>query len=308
MNKDFSDKFYYQVKTLLNILPAVSEVDSFALKGGTAINLFFRDMPRLSVDIDLIYLPLLNREQSLLGIERDLITIKDYLNSKGNKFKITEIRTKAGNNLIKLNVEQDGNPVIIEPNTILRGTVYPPKMLDLCEKAESLFETTVLEVPVASLADVYAGKMCAALDRQHPRDLFDIKVLFEHEGLTEEIRRAFIVYLASSSRPMHELLEPNQLDQRQLFENEFIGMSRQVVKYDELHETRSKLIKQIRHDLTDSERQFLVSVKKGLPDWSLLPFEHLSTLPALQWKIKNINKMDRNKHKTMLKKLTDIIC
>ena len=58
-----------QVKLLIECLPTIASIDSFVLKGGTAINLFvLEELPRLSVDIDLIYLPLQSREESLLGI------------------------------------------------------------------------------------------------------------------------------------------------------------------------------------------------------------------------------------------------
>ncbi|TCQ91865.1 nucleotidyltransferase AbiEii toxin of type IV toxin-antitoxin system [Rahnella sp. JUb53] len=57
--------YYRQVQLLLQLLPFIAKHDCFALKGGTAINLFIRNFPRLSVDIDLVYLPVLDREESL---------------------------------------------------------------------------------------------------------------------------------------------------------------------------------------------------------------------------------------------------
>ena len=53
----FNKKYSDQVALLMSVIPAVAEESCFALKGGTAINLFIRDLPRLSVDIDLTYLP-----------------------------------------------------------------------------------------------------------------------------------------------------------------------------------------------------------------------------------------------------------
>lgn len=82
-----------------------------------------------------------------------------------------------------------------------------------------------LNVRVLSLEDTYGGKICAALDRQHPRDLFDIKLLLENEGLTEKIKKAFIVYLISHDRPIVEVLNPGLQDIKQIFENEFAGMT-----------------------------------------------------------------------------------
>jgi len=56
-----ADIYRSQVELLLRVLPYVAKEKVFALKGGTAINLFVRDLPRLSVDIDLTYLPFEDR-------------------------------------------------------------------------------------------------------------------------------------------------------------------------------------------------------------------------------------------------------
>jgi Nucleotidyl transferase AbiEii toxin, Type IV TA system len=125
-----------------------------------------------------------------------------------------------------------------------------------------------VDVPIVSIPDLYAGKICAALDRQHPRDLFDIHLLYQHEGLTDEIRSAFVVYLASSPRPMHELLSPNWLNQVHLFTNSFQGMTRIPIEYDELIATRSRLLHDILTRLTEKEKQFLVLLKMGKPDYT----------------------------------------
>lgn len=58
-------KYKRQVNLLLKVLPEVSKESNVALHGGTAINLFVRNMPRLSVDIDLTYIPIESRKISL---------------------------------------------------------------------------------------------------------------------------------------------------------------------------------------------------------------------------------------------------
>ena len=63
------ERYVDQLRLLVDILPAVAAEDDFALKGGTAINLFYRDLPRLSVDIDLTFLPIRDRVQSLADID-----------------------------------------------------------------------------------------------------------------------------------------------------------------------------------------------------------------------------------------------
>ena len=156
---------------------------------------------------------------------------------------------------------------------------------------------------VLSLQDLYGGKICAALDRQHPRDFFDIKLLLENEGLTEEIRKAFIVYLISHSRPMSELLDPNFKDIQSVFENEFQGMTRESVSLKQLLDTRDKLVKCIHSDLTSNERKFILSVKERRPDWELLGLDGIDRLPAVQWKFQNLERMEREKHAEAVERL-----
>src|SRR3546814_17161238 len=87
----------------------------------------------------------------------------------------------------------------------MRGTWQPVRQASLTPLARDTLLAD-LEIPVVSLEDMYGGKLVAALDRQHPRDLFDVMQLFAHEDITPGIRRAFVVYLASSTRPVHEVL------------------------------------------------------------------------------------------------------
>jgi len=158
-----------------------------------------------------------------------------------------------------------------------------------------------------STADLYAGKICAALDRQHPRDLFDIKLLFDHEGITTAIRQAFVVYLTSSSRPMSELLSPHELDVEDIYNKEFVGMTEIDVSYDILYTTRKRLIKTIRESLSTDERHFLISIKSGDPQWGLIPIPGISKLPGIRWKVMNVLKMDKKSQSAALKKLKNVL-
>lgn len=198
--------YYRQVELLLKILPYVAKETCFALKGGTAINFFIRDMPRLSVDIDLTYLPLESRDMTLLHIEQALLRVKKIISQYNPNVQIREKRTQTDSRLNKLFIAEQDILIKIEPNEVLRGAVYPHEYRNLLKKVEKIFHLSVSQIPILSIADLYAGKICAALSRQHPRDLFDIKLLFDNEGITDSIRQAFVIYLASSPRPMHELL------------------------------------------------------------------------------------------------------
>ena len=113
------------------------------------------------------------------------------------------------------------------------------------------------------------------------RDLFDIKILYETIGITDEIRRAFVGYLAGNNRPMHELLAPNTIDLSRIFKEEFLGMTNIAVDYDELLAIRKNLINDVCENLTDNEKRFLMSVKLGKPNWGLMDDLSLENLPSI---------------------------
>lgn len=298
----FSKHYYQQVSLLIKVLPYLNDLPCFALKGGTAINFFYQDMPRLSVDIDLCYLPLESRQKSLLEINNALNEIAKRVKQKHHKIQCI-IDKNAQISLPKLQMQTPEAIIKVEVSPVFRGTVFP--VIDekpLCNKAQSLFES-YLTIKTLSIGDLYAGKFCAALNRQHPRDLFDVKLLLENQGLTEEIRQAFVVYLAGDRRPLHELLNPNIKPyslQKNLHENEFIGMVSEDLDYHTLSKIVEKLAIEIRQSLTLNEKQFLISLALGNPNWDLMPFTHLKELPALQWKLLNINNMDAKKRKQQI--------
>ena len=304
---DRESQYYKQVALVIEVLPFIKKDSPFAVKGGTALNLFIRNMPRLSVDIDLVYLPVEDRNTSLNNIGAELASIKSALVADDPAIQVEEKRTHVGKHLIKLFVIKNAVQIVIEPNTRLRGALYPIEHRDLCSTAETIFQRSVINLPVVSFADLYAGKICAALDRQHPRDLFDIKLLFDNEGLTDPIRQAFVIYLASCSRPMVELLDPRPLDVRAIYDEQFLGMTTEQVSYEELIQVREHLIQQIQQSLTDSERQFLLSLKQGKPRWELVQIPNVEEFPALKWKLLNIQKMEPNKHKQALMKLEEVL-
>src|SRR3990167_491476 len=211
----------------------------------------------------------------------------------------------------KLQVHVNHAMIKIEPNFVLRGSVFLCEEKELCEKAQDQF-LKFMRVKTLSIADLYGGKICAALDRYHPRDLFDIKLLLENQGLTEAVRQAFIVYLASGSRPMHELLEPRISDASQkefehTFKNEFAGMTTTSVTHEELKDIRVLLPQLLLESFTENERLFLMHLKSGTPNWSMLPIDGIENLPGIQWKLSNINKIADDKKKQQLTKLKQVL-
>jgi predicted nucleotidyltransferase component of viral defense system len=296
-----------QVRLLVRLLPIIDTEKCFALKGGTAINLFYRDLPRLSVDIDLLYLPMENREEALNNIKAALSRISGRIRStlKGSTVVNT---TEHQENSLCLLVESDSVRVKIELSPVIRGCVFPPVRMTIREEVENLFGYA--EIQVASFPDLYAGKICAALDRQHPRDLFDVKFLLENEGLTEDLRKTFLVFLISHHRPINELLAPNLKDIRGIYESEFASMARTEVPIEELEAVRKNLISIIHESLTPQERQFLLSFKNKQPDWALLSITNaadVAQLPSVRWKMVNLQKLSDAKHLALYEKLKSIL-
>ncbi len=300
----FNEKYKRQVDLLIRCLPFVDKQECFAVKGGTAINLFLQNMPRLSVDIDLTYLPLKKRDESLKEIGTALLVIKDEIERFIPHSRVTENYTNSIPG--KLVVLWNDVQIKIEANFVLRGSVYDPVVKEICDEVQQQFQQFI-KIRILSKEDLYAGKICAALDRQHPRDLFDVMLLLNEEGISSATRKAFVVYLAGHSRPMQELLNPKLKNLKCVFTSQFAGMAQKSVSLDELYATRTSLIDNIHTSLTDSEKQFLISMKKGDPDWGILDLEHIKDLPSLQWKLINIRKMDKKKHSIALDKLKQIL-
>lgn len=296
--------YLQQVRLLLRVLPLVDQQSCFALKGGTAINLFVRDLPRLSVDIDLVYLPVQDRATSLSHIQSALDEVASaiQLNIRGATVtKAYQQKTDA----LRLLVDHSGVRVKVELSPVLRGTVYEPQRLEVTERVER--ELGYAEVRVVHLADLYAGKICAALDRQHPRDLFDIRLLLENEGLSEQIRKASLVYLISHPRPIAELLSPRFVELSGLYNGEFVGMAANIPSLAELETTRNQLINLLHAEITSSEREFLLSFKRKEPQWALLGLSGVEQLPAVRWKLQNLERMTTTAHAGAVEKLATVL-
>ncbi|WP_339893243.1 nucleotidyl transferase AbiEii/AbiGii toxin family protein [uncultured Algibacter sp.] len=274
-----------QVALLLQVLPEVAKEKCFALHGGTAINLFIRDMPRLSVDIDLTYIPIEDRDTSLQKIIAALGYIKGNLEKILPKAVIT-LKEKV----LKLQITTAKAQIKLEVSQINRGLLNELIELPLCDKAQEEFDA-FCTISVVSMGQLYGGKICAALDRQHPRDLFDVKDLLENEGFTDEIKKGFILLLLSSKRPLNEMLQPNLIDQRETMITHFDGMSSEPFTYEDFEKTRATLIDTIRQSLTAKDKEFLISFSNLTPNWSIYDFERF---PAVQWKLQNLTKLKTN--------------
>ncbi len=298
----FADIYRRQVALLIRLLPLVAEEKCFALKGGTAINLFVRDMPRLSVDIDLTYVPVQSYEASLAAIDTAMGRIGDRIKARVPGSTIAEGAKGACTHLL---VRAEGVTNEIEVTPVMRGCVHEPEQKTVTEAVEDAFGFA--EMPVLSFADLYAGKFVAALDRQHPRDFFDTRELLANEGLDDTLRRAFLVYLVSHSRPMHEVLAARRKDMTVEFNRGFNGMTEAPVTLDELVAARETFIAKIVGEMPAAHKTFLTSFLRGKPDWTSIGLPGAANLPAVKWRQLNLDKLTAEKRAAEVASLEKVL-
>jgi predicted nucleotidyltransferase component of viral defense system len=278
MNKRYLDN----VRLLLRILPEIGKIEEFALHGGTAINLFHNNMPRLSVDIDLTYIPFSDRETDLRRI-KDLLEI---LSSRLSKTIPDIIIRKQPENMdeVKLFCNLGQQQVKIEVNTINRGLIGEIEEFGLCSKAQQVFNMycTMRLVPREQL---FGGKIIAALDRQHPRDIFDTMNFFNKHSFDDKFVEGFIFCLFSSKRPLSEILMPNFTNQSNLIETQFAGMTDESFTYEIYSNERERLLYIIKQGLSELHKNMILKFAENEPFWM---FADWSSFPGIAWKMRNI--------------------
>ena len=275
-------RYLRQSELVVRCIPSIAEESCFAIKGGTAINLFELDLPRLSVDIDLTFLPVSGRDTAIREINAALDRIAERLRARG--FLVRMHGTDASR---KMTCFANGAEIKVEPNFILRGTVYPTRQLELAPKMSEIVGASA-EMAVLSREELYGGKFCAALDRQHPRDLFDVAQFFGGGGTVDDVKGGFIALALGHNRPLHEMLAPNMLDQSETFASQLAGMSDVPFEYDEHVATFRRLVADINDSLTREDRERLVAFTALEVDADVFGIPGLEKLPAVIWKRMNL--------------------
>lgn len=282
MNELYKD----QVGLLIRIIPLIYPIKEFAVHGGTAINLFVRDMSRYSVDLDITYLPIKERQESIADINRILLDLK-----KSIERAIPGIRVVHKSAVWKLLCTKDGATVKIEVNGIKRGVIGEIEERELCPKARNEFNMSC-RAKIVPFTQLYGGKISAALSRQHPRDLFDCKYM--ELNSFDEVKTGLIFCLLGSDKPIIESLQPNPINQNEALKNQFKGMTDTTFSYEDFEQARFKLIKQVNENLTSEDREFLLSFERGEPNWSRCCAGDLSNFPSVRWKLQNILKLKKS--------------
>lgn len=236
-----------------------------------------------SVDIDLTYIPLADRQTSLNDINLHLKSI-----SEKAKRAFKGMHVIPNFSTCKLLCEFCGKQVKIEVNQTKRGIVGGEIMtIPLSEKAQNEF-SLFCEANIVPITQLYGGKIAAALSRQHPRDLFDVKYM---EFSMSECREGLIFCLLGSDKPIHESFAPRLIDQREAMENQFAGMTDIPFTYEEFEETRVRLISDVKSLMTDEDIEFMISFESGQPEWNGYEFEYFKDYPSIQWKLLNLKKL-----------------
>jgi len=287
-----NDIYRRKVELLLRILPFVTDEECFAIHGGTAINLFVKNLYRLSVDIDVTYIPLEDRKSSLEHINDALMRIADRVKSR-----FRDIRIIPRLDISKITCESRGCQVKIEVNQTKRGLVCgEAALLPLCEKAHDLFGMEV-DARIVSIPQLYGGKISAALSRQHPRDLFDISQM---DFPVQDVKEGLVFCLLGSDRPIHESFAPNLIDQRDAMEHQFAGMSEIQFTYEEFESTRDKLIRDVNSAMTEDDKKFLIGFEDLTVDWSDTVYSDFRDYPSVKWKIQNLQKLKKSNPKKLM--------
>lgn len=284
MKKEYLDV----VRLLVRVAPAVFSIPGFALKGGTAINLFVRNLPRLSVDLDLVYVDYTDeRDVALANIAEAIRGMDKRATSMGLQ---THIPIRQEGDEVRILIRQGRVEVKVEINQVSRGTILPVAITRLVPVARDQLKAD-LRLPMLAPDEIYASKLLAAMDRGHPRDWFDVMLLLQNEGITPSVRRCFVAYLAGHNRPVHETLFGSSKPLAEIYEREFDGMTADPVTVSELEETQAKIRDELPRLLDADERQFLLSLVNGEPEWSRLGIPHLAQLPAIRWKRLNLERL-----------------
>ncbi len=298
----YSETYQRKVSLLIDILSLIDWGSGFALKGGTAINLFIKNLPRLSVDIDLAFLPFIDRQQDLIKIESLFLQLAKRLKEAGlSGIPHLNNGTKTITSMLVNNRFEQIN---VEANFIAKGALLPPQLLSLCASAESEFEKQS-EVLCLNKQEVYAGKMNAFLSRQHPRDIFDMMEYIKEQSIAD-IMDVVMIYILQNNRPFHELINPNEIDISDAYQHSFAGMTRETVSLNNLLEARTMILSQFKNNVSAKHIEFFISCLRGNPQWNAFNFE-IKTLPGVVWRMLNIEKMPRHKNEEEIELLLKLV-
>jgi predicted nucleotidyltransferase component of viral defense system len=302
----FKAELVEKVFHLLNLLNALNSHPflrgKWALKGGTAVNLFVLDLPRLSADIDLNYIGALNREEMLEDrprieqaaqavFSREGFVIKKAPNEHaGGKWRLS-YQSSAG---------QSGN-LEVDLNYMFRQPLWDVRLVD----SHPLGDFQAKSIPVLDLHELAAGKLTALLSRRQTRDLFDCHRILPMDDLDHgRLRTAFVVYGAMNRKDWRTVtVQDVDFDAAELAGQLVPTLHiRTLQEQGTPAEYGARLADECRQALsavlpfTDAEREFLeLLLSRGEIDPTILTADaalqdRIQRQPLLQWKAINVRK------------------
>jgi hypothetical protein len=301
----FRPEILEKVSILLSWLDKATENSKseyqWTLKGGTAINIFFFDLPRLSIDIDINFLGCIDRTE--LNLKRE-----DFENDVENicleeKLSIRNKRSSEATTSYSLRYDSvmgAGGNLKVDISYMFRIPLFQNEFL----KAKSAFFQSMKSVPVMNRNEVFASKLTAAFSRNAARDLFDISQFVKNiESFDlDKIRLGFIVFGAMNRKNWLEINEETIKINEQEIEHQLIPLLRKNLSETEkemLHkdiETSIKRAKNILLPFTDKESKFLRElnengeIKPELLTTSDDLIKKIKNHPQLKWKALNVKK------------------
>ena len=287
-----------KVLRLLDVLDFIFNKSNFSsfllLKGGTAINLIYTKLNRLSVDIDLDYYHYLDKENTIKDKDLILKDLDEYMEHEG--YKIMEKNSKMNPILISrvysyINADGNKDNIKIEINFINRISLYPPIKEKINYFSKSITLTSLIK------EELYGMKIVALIDRSKPRDLYDVNYLFTNIKDINLIILKKIVIFYLSLDGIYKVDDNLFLNISSLtfssIRKELFPVIKKGTKFD-LEVVKESVIKKLIDLLTldDNEKEYLKEFSKGNFNPSLL-FDNDIALradkhPMALWKILNI--------------------
>lgn len=289
-----------KVIRLIDVLQFIySELDSkhtkLVLKGGTAINLLYMNLPRLSVDIDLDYIGSLDKENTI----KDRMIIMNSLDifmSKEGYFVSTKSRESAilaSRTYSFTNAFGNKDNIKIEINFIDRVHIFDIEKVEM-----SYFErNATISAPIKE--ELFGMKICALIDRGKPRDLYDVNNIISMSAKLdlEKLRKSTLFYLSLDGVFVIDDKTYKKIEAIRLSEikRELLPVLAKNDEFD-LNETKAKVVTWLKEllTLTDMEKQYLNCFYNGdynpclLFDSSLA--KKVSNHPMARWRISCIKR------------------
>lgn len=268
------------------------------LKGGTALNLFHWDCPRLSVDIDLNYVGAVSAEEMDQERAELLRAIERVCRSEGYRVQYgRDAHASTTMHLRYLSALGAEDRVQLDVNFLMRVCLFEPELRSAAMGAEA----PKVEFSVAAFEEIMAGKLVALLDRRASRDLYDTyRFVIQNVSHDERrLRQAFIVYAtAGLPRPLWDY----DVDRLERFTDEQIARELWPVlaegdrpSVEGMRAAVAPLVSQLL-DLRDEERRFAEAVLEGESNPRLLSKgdemleTRIASHPALLWKLANVRR------------------